>query len=300
MTENRFRTWYRSKPGRPLVLAHRGDSSHAPENTIEAAKLGLDSGADGWEFDVRVTKDGVPIVFHDVSLARTTDVALRFAGDSRQTQGFLLADFLWEEVRSLDAGSWFVDAEGGPRSAVEFGTLGRLAEFDRVLFCSGRIGVPTLAEALGVTARLDRLANLEIKPVGGDLDALVNDVLRHISDASMTSRSAVSSFDHEVVRRVASREPGVATGALVEGPPEIPAAALLRSLGADALHAPASAVGAATNGVALLVYTVNDARPGGLAERLGEAGVVGLFTDDPAALSIKYGISPSSKRTRPH
>jgi hypothetical protein len=225
-------------------------------------------------------------------------VALRFAGDIRAARGFLLADFLYEEVRSLNAGSWFVDAEGGPRSAAGFGTLDRLAEFDRVLFSSGRIGVPTLAEALGLTARLDRLANIEIKPAGGNLDGLVDGVLRQIHEASMTSRSAVSSFDHEVVRRVAAKEPGVATGALVEGPPQVPAAELLRSLGADALHAPASAVGPTTKGVALLVYTVNDARPGGLAERLGEAGVVGLFTDDPAALSLKYKISPFSKRTR--
>ncbi len=93
MSENRFRAWYRSKWDRPLILAHRGDSFQAPENTLEAAKLGLDSGADGWELDVRLTRDGIPVVIHDESLARTTDVALKFAGDPRGLNGFLVERF---------------------------------------------------------------------------------------------------------------------------------------------------------------------------------------------------------------
>ena len=115
----------------------------------------------------------------------------------------------------------------------------------------------------------------------------------------MVRRASLSSFDHEVVRMAAGSEPGVATGALVEGWPEGRSAAdWLRSLGADALHAPPSAAGPATAGVPLLVYTVNDAGPGGLAERLGEAGVAGLFTDDPASLAGRFDVIPSARRTR--
>ena len=298
MSENRFRAWYRTKGARPLVLAHRGDSFHAAENTLEAARLGLDSGADGWELDVRLTADGVPVLLHDESLLRTTDVALRFAGDRRAGAGFLVGEFTLDEIRTLDAGSWFVDPSGGPRSANGFGTLDRLTEFDRVLHASGTVRIPTLADALGLTLRLDKLVNVEIKPAVGDPGGVVEAVLRRIRDAMATDRVAVSSFDHDLVRRVASLEPGVATGALVLGPTARPPSEWLRSLGVDALHAPAEGLERSRLEVPTLAYTVNDAGPRGLAVRLAEMGVSGLFTDDPASLAGRLGITPSSRRTR--
>ena len=298
MSENRFRAWYRSTPGRPLILAHRGDSFHAPENTLEAARIGLDSGADGWELDVRLTRDGVPVVLHDESLLRTTDVARRFEGDPRARVGFLVVEFTLEEIRSLDAGSWFVDAAGGPRSAIGFGTIDRLAEFDRALYSSGKVRVPTLAESLGLTSRLDRLVNVEIKPTAGDPATLVGAVLDAVRASATLDRVAISSFDHDMVALVAAREPGVATGALVDGVPDRPAQDLLDSLGADALHAPPSGLDTARLEVPVLVYTVNDSGPTGLAVRLAGAGVSGLFTDDPESLAGRFGITPSSRRTR--
>src|SRR5205085_371482 len=138
-----------------------GDSSHAPENTLEAAALGHRAGADGWEFDVRLTRDGVPILLHDPSLVRTTDVVLAYPGDPRADLGYLAAEFTLEEIRRLDAGSWFVAPDGGPRSATEFGTLRDLDPAARASFGSGRVRVPTLAEALVLTAELDWLVNVE-------------------------------------------------------------------------------------------------------------------------------------------
>ncbi len=298
MIENRFRAWYGSKQSRPLILAHRGDSYQAPENTLEAARIGLDSGADGWELDVRLTRDGVPVVIHDESLLRTTDVARKFEGDPRGSAGFLVEHFSLEEIRTLDAGSWFVDPAGGSRSAAGFGTLRRLAEFDLALYSSGKVRVPTLAEALALTCRLDRLVNVEIKPGSGDRVALVDAVLGEIWASGTVAQTTVSSFDHQVVAMVAERESGVATGALVEASIQLPVTGLLRSIGADALHAPPTVVGPATVGVPVLVFTVNDAGPLGLAERLAEQGVAGLFTDDPASLALRLGITPSSRRTR--
>ena len=115
---NRFRSLLR-RGDRPLVVAHRGDSAYAPENTLEAARRAWDEGADAWELDVQLARDGVPVVLHDESLVRTTDVATRFAGDPRGASGFLVADFDFEEIRTLDAGSWFVEPEraaiGPPR-----------------------------------------------------------------------------------------------------------------------------------------------------------------------------------------
>jgi glycerophosphoryl diester phosphodiesterase len=298
LSGNRFRARFRTEGARPLVLAHRGDSYHAPENTLEAARLGLDSGADGWELDVRLTADRVPVLLHDESLLRTTDVARRFEGDPRAGGGFLLGEFTFEEVRTLDAGSWFVDPSGGPRSANGFGTLDRLPEFDRGLFASGKVRIPTLAEALGLTLRLDKLVNVEIKPTAGDPVALLEAVLLEVMASGTQDRVSVSSFDHDIVRRSALLEPGVATGALVLGPLDQPPGELLESLGADALHAPADGLDRTRLEVPTLAFTVNETGPGGLALRLVELGVSGLFTDNPVSLAARLGITPSSRRTR--
>jgi glycerophosphoryl diester phosphodiesterase len=295
---NRFRERYRSKSTRPMILAHRGDSFRAPENTLEAAKLGFEAGADGWELDVRLTKDGVPVLLHDESLLRTTDVARRFEGDPRASSGFLVGEFTLKEIRGLDAGSWFVDESGEPRSAIGFGTLDALASEDRALYASGAIRVPTLAEALEWTIEFDRCVNVEIKPGSGDADALVEAVISQVRASGAVDLVAISSFDLNVVAQVAAQEPEVATGALVAGPLDRPAGELLRILGADALHAPCLGLELPIEGVPVLVYTVNDAGPSGLAVRLAQGGVTGLFTDDPTSMTACFEVIPSSTRTR--
>ena len=68
---------------------------HAPENTLEAARLGRQAGAEAWELDVQLTRDGVAVVLHDESLSRTTDVAARFPGDPRGRDGYRVTDFDW-------------------------------------------------------------------------------------------------------------------------------------------------------------------------------------------------------------
>ncbi len=79
----------------PLVIAHRGDRTNAPENTISAFKRALELGADGIELDVRLTKDGQLVVFHDRCLERTSNGV---GPVNHCTQ---------QEVLALDAGSWF-------------------------------------------------------------------------------------------------------------------------------------------------------------------------------------------------
>ena len=59
--------------GRPLMIAHRGLSAHAPENTLVAFRMALERGADGIELDLQPSADGVPMVIHDATLERTTD-----------------------------------------------------------------------------------------------------------------------------------------------------------------------------------------------------------------------------------
>ncbi len=97
----------RHEPGHPLVdlrarpiIAHRGASRAAPENTLVAFALALEQGADALEFDVRVTADGVPVVIHDPTLERTTDRRLEVRATTAA------------EVLSADAGARYSPDEG--------------------------------------------------------------------------------------------------------------------------------------------------------------------------------------------
>lgn len=76
----------------PKIIAHRGASAHAPENTIAAFRLALEEGADGIELDVMLSKDGHLVVIHDDAVDRTTD-----------GKGFV-RDMTLDELKSLDAG----------------------------------------------------------------------------------------------------------------------------------------------------------------------------------------------------
>jgi glycerophosphoryl diester phosphodiesterase len=94
-----------------LVIAHRGDSEVAPENTLPAMTAAARAGADLVEFDVQRTSDGHLVVVHDTTFARTTDVAQVFPGRVDDPVG----SFTLAEVRRLDAGSWLSPAYAGTR-----------------------------------------------------------------------------------------------------------------------------------------------------------------------------------------
>ncbi|MFE3457623.1 glycerophosphodiester phosphodiesterase [Nocardiopsis aegyptia] len=91
-------------PVRPLdAVAHRGASAYAPENTLAAIDESAERGAETVEIDVQLTADDEIVVMHDTTLARTTDVEERFPGRAP----YDVADFTMDEIRELDAGSWF-------------------------------------------------------------------------------------------------------------------------------------------------------------------------------------------------
>lgn len=85
----------------PLIIAHRGASGYLPEHTLAAKALAYAQGADYLEQDIVLSKDGVPIVQHDVTLDSTTDVATRFPGRQRTDGNFYAIDFTWAELRQL-------------------------------------------------------------------------------------------------------------------------------------------------------------------------------------------------------
>jgi glycerophosphoryl diester phosphodiesterase len=92
---------------RPLIIAHRGASGYLPEHTLAAKALAYGQGADYLEQDVVLSKDGVPVVFHDPHIDTTTDVAKKFPGRQRADGRFYALDFTVAELKQLNASERF-------------------------------------------------------------------------------------------------------------------------------------------------------------------------------------------------
>jgi glycerophosphoryl diester phosphodiesterase len=269
-----------------------------------------------------LTRDGVPIVLHDESLARTTNVAVRFAGDARGQDGYRVSDFDLAEVRTLDAGSWFVAPEGGRRSARGFGSLHQLDRTWVEQLSSGGVVVPTLAEALELTRELDWLVNVEIKSFPDRPSGLVDRVLEVITATETGTRVLISSFDHGDL--VEANRPGreYALGVLTASRLHRLQGYAAEIVGADAVHVSAAVMGSETiayrrdrraqwldatlrtnltaRGLPLLVYTVNSHGPSSVAEHLAEIGVDGLFTDDPRGMRPSLELGSATGRQKDH
>ncbi len=146
-----------------MVVAHRGASRHAPENTLAAFRKAIELGADLIEFDVRQTRDGHLVVMHDDTVDRTTD------GRGRVSQMTL------EEIRKLDAGSWFGPQFKGER-------------------------VPTLDEALE-TIKGGALPDIDFK--AGTPEKLVEAVARH----GLLGKLTLYCGDWDLLRRTLAVSP---------------------------------------------------------------------------------------------
>ncbi len=109
--------------GRFVNIAHRGASGHAPENSVAACERAVAMGADFIELDVRRTRDGFIVAFHDETLDRTTDGEGAFAGISR------------DELQALDAGSWFNAAHPASADGSFPGT--QVATLDEIIAAVG-------------------------------------------------------------------------------------------------------------------------------------------------------------------
>ena len=86
---------------RPLIMAHRGRSAFTPESSYQSFKEAYDLNVDVLETDIRLTKDNIPVIFHDKTLDRTTNGI----GPIR--------DFSFDEIQSFDLGYWYQDSESG-------------------------------------------------------------------------------------------------------------------------------------------------------------------------------------------
>jgi glycerophosphoryl diester phosphodiesterase len=235
----------------PPVIAHRGASALAPENTLSALRLAHASGARWVEFDVKLTRDGMPILMHDDTLNRTTD------GKGG------VADIKWADMQKLDAGGWFK-----PHFAGE--------------------PVPYLGEALRVVLESDMQLNLEIKPCPGRAQATAMVAIFETSKIWPEDRPPplISSFDEEALSIAAQLQPHWPRSFAFEkwrsDWREAAAAAKAQALTVDAdlltrEHMPELV----SCGLAILPYTVDDAKR---AKQLIADGASAVFCNDPKAM----------------
>jgi glycerophosphoryl diester phosphodiesterase len=105
---------------RPIVIAHRGASAYLPEHTLEAKALAYGLGADYIEQDVILTKDGVPIILHDINLGDVTDVAKKFPNRKRKDGKYYAIDFSLKEIKQLTVTERFKPETGVPVYSARF------------------------------------------------------------------------------------------------------------------------------------------------------------------------------------
>ena len=237
----------------PKIIGHRGCAAYAPENTLESIQTAADLGVKWVELDVKLTRDGVPVIFHDETLERTTN------GSGN------MADTLYEDLRQLEAGSWFADGFTG-------------------------IKIPTLEEALDVLLERDLGLNLEIKPCPGrevETAEVALDMLSTIWDDH--SNILISSFQHPSLEAARDMANDWARGLLIGGD-DMPEN--WREL-ADYLDVKTMNLGSrlvtrelveeiSDLDMATLVYTVNEPDE---ARKFQSYGVDALFSDQPDVIA---------------
>ena len=248
----------------PLIIGHRGASAVAPENTLVAFERAFADGADGIEFDVRLARDGVPVVIHDATLRRTA---------LREGSVMLLSS---DELSQTDVGTWFNLRH--PAAA-------------RAEYAHAR--VPTLGEVLERFGVGNARLYVEMKCDGKESDALAAEVARLVCEHSLLDRVVVESFALDSVAEIKRIDARIRTAALFEPQWSRPHPSWRRMIerardcGADelALHRTLSTrrtvEEARRRGMEVVVWTVDN--PAWI-ERAVAYGVSAVITNDPARL----------------
>ncbi|MBM0230776.1 glycerophosphodiester phosphodiesterase [Micromonospora sp. STR1_7] len=236
--------------GSPLtVIAHRGASAVAPENTLVAQEIARRGGADWIENDVQPSRDGIPFILHDGTVDRTTDGT----GNIR--------DLTAAQIKTLDAGSWF-----GPHYVGE--------------------RVPTLAEQLADLRTRGGNLLLEIK--GKHTRDEVATIIQVIRDEQMMGRVFVQSFEVDALRYTFELAPELPLG-LLRSSLDADPVAIARELHLTAYNPDGNALLAKPEvvaplhaaGVAVMAWTMDSA---GLWQRLERIGTDGVITNRASEL----------------
>lgn len=252
----------------PQVIGHRGAAAYAPENTLEAIQTAADMGAEWVEFDVKLTKDGIPVLFHDDTLERTTN------GSGA------MVETLYADLQDLDAGSWFAHSFTGTK-------------------------VPTLEEALDVLLQRGLSANIEIKPCPGrekETAEVVMDVLTRCWD-DMDS-ILISSFSHVSLEIALDMAPEWPRALLLDDVWPENWQDLAKHLEVSTININGNTVtrddveDVIDFGKPVLAYTINDPQK---ARQLQSWGVDGFFTDEPDTLlsNLLRPVNGNGAQTKP-
>jgi glycerophosphoryl diester phosphodiesterase len=239
-----------------FVIAHRGASGSAPENTIAAFELAIASGAHMVELDVQRSSDRTMIVFHDHILGRTTNGH----GHVRRLP--------YSSLQDLDAGTWFSPEFSGQR-------------------------IPRLLDALELLRGRIYL-NIELKPFDDNDPTTVEDVhdlVALVKAAGVADAMIFSSFDHRTLALVKHLDPSIPTLAIqVPGDKRLPSA-IVTACGADAWGCALRELAhhrcndARSNAIPYGVYTVNTQQD--LATALSY-GVQSVVTNEPTLILESY------------
>ena len=160
----------------PLVYAHRGACGYAPENTMASFRKAMEQGADGFELDVQMTKDGEVVVVHDEYLERVSD-----------GKGFV-KDYTLEQLRKMN--------------------------FNRQFPEYGFQQIPTLKEVLDLLKPTDLGLNIELKTNVFHYDGIIDKVFTLVEESGMKDRIIYSSFNHETCVEIRNRQKDAYVGFL--------------------------------------------------------------------------------------
>ncbi|MDD6276569.1 MAG: glycerophosphodiester phosphodiesterase family protein [Clostridia bacterium] len=187
------------------IITHRGANKLAPQNTLEAFKIAMQYKPEGYETDVHLTKDGIPVICHDYTVNKTSN------GEGN------IRDMTLAELRELDFGSYFHSTYKGTR-------------------------IPTLDEFLNLMKKADfKILDIEIKsPLDKDY-SIVPIVVDAVKAHGLFDKLLISSFDSEVLIKVKEYDENCLTGFLYS-PKQVDLKIwkkpvdYAKSIGADALH----------------------------------------------------------------
>ncbi|MEQ9309970.1 MAG: glycerophosphodiester phosphodiesterase family protein [Balneolaceae bacterium] len=237
-----------------IVIAHRGASFYAPENTHSAFKLAIEMKAEMIELDVSLSKDGVPVVVHDETVDRTTN-----------GKG-LVSNYTLRELKNLETGSWFSDKYSGEP-------------------------FPTLSEVLAYTK--DKISvNIEIKTeaVTDELkDGIIEKALQIVEKAGVGDQVIFSSFDYRVMEHLEKLAPEMSKAILYEKSQsgDMKPSELVTKYKVNAFNCSHRQLSdewiedLKTNNIPFFIYTVNDEK---LMKTIIEKGASGIFSDKPDLL----------------
>jgi glycerophosphoryl diester phosphodiesterase len=240
-------------PNVQLVIAHRGASDRAPENTLEAFQSAIDDGADALELDVHLSRDGVPVVIHDPTLARTTD------------RTGTVADLTWAEIRKANAGARHSDPAWATRQV-------RVPSLEEVL--DGVRDLPLLIEIKAAEAQS---AVAEVVTRLGAATRVVVAAFEHRAlEVFRAGPIAVGASRRDIVRLTLRARTGLPVSL-----PHVACFAVPDQWHGLEIPTPRSVALARSRNIPLHVWTVDDP---GRALQLWRRGVSGIITNRPRAM----------------